>query len=263
LNGAYGHDATFVADPAFEAVFGWETAPQTMSKLGGPLLHPRLVSAMDAPASQYEKEYRFPKDRRPYTHQLASWKLLCSTKAPAVMVTSGTGSGKTECFLVPILDQLAREAGELSGVRALFLYPLNALINSQRERLAAWTQGLGSKVRFCLYNGMTPETLPASEAVVGNEVRDRATLRNKVPPILNLVTNATMLEYMLVRTADAPILRASRSKLQWVVLDEAHTYVGSQAADVALLRNGALLGEPGVVCSRKLLTHPTLLEMVV
>jgi hypothetical protein len=78
-----------------------------------------------------------------------------------------------------------------------------------------------------------------------------------------LVTNATMLEYMLVRTADAPILRASRSKLQWVVLDEAHTYVGSQAADVALLRNGALLGEPGVVCSRKLLTHPTLLEMVV
>lgn len=76
LNGAYGHDATFVADPAFEAVFGWETAPQTMSKLGGPLLHPRLVSAMDAPASQYEKEYRFPKDRRPYTHQLASWKLL-------------------------------------------------------------------------------------------------------------------------------------------------------------------------------------------
>lgn len=235
LDGAYGDNATFLADPTFEAVFGWETAGQTFGELAGTLLNSRVVDAMDAPAPEYVSEYRFPKDRCPYAHQLATWKLLCSERrpSPSVMVTSGTGSGKTECFLVPILNQLASDEAQLGGVRALFLYPLNALINSQRDRLRAWTHGLGPKVRFCLYNGMTPETLPAAEAVVGNEVRDRATLRSRVPPIL--VTNATMLEYMLVRTADAPIVRASTGKLQWIVLDEAHTYVGSQAADLALL----------------------------
>ncbi len=80
-----------------------------------------------------------------------------------------TASGKTECFLVPILDDLVREFSKnqrpLQGVRALFLYPLNALINSQRERLAAWTAGLKGGVRFSLYNGATPERIPqATEA---------------------------------------------------------------------------------------------------
>ena len=67
---------------------------------------------------------------------LDCWKLLQDDLPRSVLVTSGTGSGKTECFLVPILEDLAREsarsgAGVLTGVRALFLYPLNALINSQ------------------------------------------------------------------------------------------------------------------------------------
>jgi ATP-dependent helicase YprA (DUF1998 family) len=64
-------------------------------------------------------------------------------------------------------------------------------------------------------------------------VIDREALRAAPPPML--VTNATMLEYMLVRAQDAPILDASKGKLQWIVLDEAHTYIGSQAAELALL----------------------------
>ena len=233
----YGDTGSFLADPTFEAVFGWRQAPMTMSELSGKLLHPRLVEIMNSPAPKLAGEYRFPKTRQPYEHQLKAWQTLCGDAHKSVVVTSGTGSGKTECFLVPILDQLVREQatldGPLIGVRALFLYPLNALINSQRDRLSAWTHGLNSKVRFCLYNGMTPELLPMGESQLGSEILDRKTLRKTPPPIL--VTNATMLEYMLVRTQDTPILQTSQGKLQWIVLDEAHTYIGSQAAELALL----------------------------
>lgn len=234
----YGDTGNFLADPTFEAVFSWAPGPVKMGDLAGKLLTSSLIDAMDKPADDVHGEYRFPKDRVPYAHQLAAWRVLSQQPAQSVVVTSGTGSGKTECFMVPILDRLAREqakvGGQLVGIRALFLYPLNALINSQRDRLRAWTSGFGRNVRFCLYNGVTPDSVPAGEAAqVVCEVLDRRTLRASPPPIL--VTNATMLEYMLVRTQDANILQASQGKLEWIVLDEAHTYVGSQAAELALL----------------------------
>jgi hypothetical protein len=234
---AYGDTGSFLADPTFEAVFGWQTDARTMSDLAGGLLHPTLVNAMDRPEPELASEYRFAADRRPYTHQVRTWDVLGRETKESVIVTSGTGSGKTECFLVPILNQLIKEREFTGrrpvGIRALFLYPLNALINSQRDRLRAWTYGLNQAAQFCLYNGSTPEKLPASEARLGSEIRDRITLRRDPPPIL--VTNASMLEYMLVRALDSPILGASQGKLEWIILDEAHTYVGSQAAELALL----------------------------
>ena len=151
-----------------------------------------------------------------------------------MLVSSGTGSGKTECFLIPILHDLATEldtrAGGLTGVRALFLYPLNALIKSQRDRLTAWSESFGGHIRYCLYNGNTPRE---GKSVWASEVSDRKTLRANPPPIL--VTNATMLEYMLVRGEDKPILAQSQGKLRWIVIDEAHNYIGSQAAELTLL----------------------------
>src|SRR5690625_7588756 len=86
------------------------------------------------------------------------------------MVTSGNGSGKTECFLLPILEDLYQEyqangKQPLVGVRAIFLYPLNALINSQQERLQAWTQPFGQGIRYCLYNGEND----ARQATVGSK----------------------------------------------------------------------------------------------
>jgi len=234
----FGDTGSFLADPTFEAVFGWAPSSRLMRELAGNLLTPSVVIAMDSPPTELADEYRFAKDRAPYAHQLQAWEILAQQPAKSLIVTSGTGSGKTECFMVPILDRLAREQAELGsqlvGVRALFLYPLNALINSQRDRLSAWTHGFGNKIRFCLYNGLTPETVPAhARAPAGSEVKDRRTLRAAPPPIL--VTNATMLEYMLVRAQDASILEKSSGKLEWIVLDEAHTYVGSQAAELALL----------------------------
>ena len=138
---------------------------------------------------------------------------------------------------MPILDDLYRQRdrfGRLVGVQALFLYPLNALIASQRDRLSDWTEPANGDVRFCLYNGNTPEQMRQDEATrTPWEVRDRRALRASPPPML--VTNATMLEYMLVRAADGPVLAQSQGRLRWIVLDEAHTYVGSQAAEMALL----------------------------
>ena len=238
-----GKPGSFLAEPVFEATFPWETVKQQMGDLSGTLLHADLVAAMDRPPGGLA-EHRFGADRHPYVHQLGAWRALQERPRRSVVVTSGTGSGKTECFLVPILDDLAHERTPgvpLVGARALFLYPLNALINSQRERLRAWTAGFRGDVRFCLYNGDTPESgVPAREQRrLPQEVLSRAVLRQLPPPLL--ITNATMLEYMLVRAQDAPIIHASRGHLRWIVLDEAHTYVGSQAAELALLIRRVLL----------------------
>ncbi len=234
----FGEQGSFLGDPVFEATFGWEPADQTMASLSPVLLSPSLIAAMDKPTGSESSDYRFPCDIAPYKHQLESWQWLTREEPQSVVVTSGTGSGKTECFMVPILNSLVREheasRAKLVGVRALFLYPLNALIQSQRERLHAWTGAFGDGVRFCLYNGLTPPKEPQHvRDKTPNQVIDREALRGAPPPML--VTNATMLEYMLVRAQDAPILDASQGKLQWIVLDEAHTYIGSQAAELALL----------------------------
>lgn len=233
-----GDPGSFLAEPVFEGTFNWEENPFTLEQLAPQLLHPRLVDALATQKKEF-KEQSFPRDRKPFAHQVRAWKELKQDPARSVVVTSGTGSGKTECFLVPILDSLVREVearGEpLVGVRALFLYPLNALINSQRDRLRAWTSGLDGTVRFCLYNGETPRVPPRkrTQDASPEEVLSRPELRKSPPPVL--VTNATMLEYMLVRQEDAPIVEASKGKLRWIVLDEAHTYVGSQAAEISLL----------------------------
>ena len=235
-----GHPDSFLADPAFEAIFDWQRVEPSMFDLSQQaFLTEQLVEAMDTEAEDERlAEYRFPMDRQPFTHQYAAWKQLKRNEPQSVLITSGTGSGKTEGFLVPILDDLARqcaETGRLGGVRALFLYPLNALINSQRDRLSAWSRPFNGDIRFCLYKGDTPRNMSAAKKKrLGPElVGDRTTLREDTPPIL--VTNATMLEYMLIRAEDKPIIDQSQGMLRWIVLDEAHTYQGSRSAEIALL----------------------------
>lgn len=231
---APGKNYSFLADPVFEATFGWKTASEKMSQLVGKLFEPELINALDNPPF----DLKFEHDSFPYLHQLQSWETLLREDWQSILVSSGTASGKTECFLIPILQDLVQQWKRINrpliGVQALFLYPLNALINSQRQRLRAWTAAFQGNIRFCLYNGETPEYIQSvKQKESPQQVLSRTLLRNEPPPIL--VTNATMLEYMLVRNIDQPILKASQGKLRWIVLDEAHTYTGSQAAELTLL----------------------------
>lgn len=232
-----GADGCFLAPPVFEHTFGWHESDLQLQDLQNELLSPSLLNTLEkAPA------YQFPKTAHPYVHQLHAWRTLLDEKPRSAVITTGTGSGKTECFMVPILEDLIREHEQkkeaLVGIRALFLYPLNALINSQQERLDAWTQQYGDNIRFCLYNGKTKERadkIRREQKQKPNQILSRDLLRREPAPIL--MTNATMLEYMLVRQVDNPILEISRQQqsLRWIVLDEAHTYVGSQAAELSLL----------------------------
>lgn len=230
-------DGGVMQEAVLEAAPGYVEAAETMADLAGSLLEPATIAALDGAADPNPHRYRFRADWKPYAHQLEAWRALGDrTRNRSVLISSGTGSGKTECFLVPIINDLVREANGASaeGAQAIILYPLNALIASQEERLRDWTAPFAGKVRFCLYNGLLPEELPSHERRARPEaVRDRVSLRSSPPPIL--VTNVTMLEYMLLRTEDIPILEKSKGKLRYIVLDEAHSYVGARAAEIALL----------------------------
>ncbi len=176
-----------------------------------------------------------------------------------VVVATGTGSGKTECFLYPVLDSLLKEPTverHQLGVRALLIYPLNALANDQlykrivplfAERFA------DSGIKVGRYTGLTPGnqtrdnaaqailadpafTDPPPEGlgwtkVPNNWLLTRAEMLATPPHIL--ITNYAMLEHLLLFPKNAPLFR--QAKLRFIVLDEIHTYAGAQATEVALL----------------------------
>ncbi|MEE4208280.1 MAG: DEAD/DEAH box helicase, partial [Parvularcula sp.] len=238
LRGAAGRPDGFVADPVFEAARVWKRADQNLDDLVGTLLEEELVAALDRERlpSGNENARRWPRigdGYQPYLHQIRAWQEAEAGRS--FMVTSGTGSGKTECFMIPMLNDLLREAkqGRRAGVKAIVLYPLNALIDSQKERLSAWIDPLANWLSYANYNGLTPENPPPGWKRRGAEIPDRKSLRADPPSLL--VTNVTMLEYMLMRAQDRGILAKSQGTLRWIVLDEAHSYVGAQAAEMAML----------------------------
>jgi len=239
------------ADPAFEAMFGWRNAQETFDQLADSgRLHPGFVKSLELPytenalPSDGSIPYAFTRQMRPFTHQLQAMDAVRAGKS--VLVSAGTGSGKTESFLFPILSDLSRaveERGRLVGVQALFIYPLNALIRSQRERLVAWMEPYGGDMRFALYSSDLKQDVksdgPNNASGLKCEVPDRTRLRRDPPPVL--ITNTTMLEYMLVRSDDRRIFEASQGQLRYVVIDEAHSYMGTQAAELTLLLRRAML----------------------
>jgi ATP-dependent helicase YprA (DUF1998 family) len=177
----------------------------------------------------------------PYGHQAAAFARLSSADLGPVrprplptLVTTGTGSGKTEAFLVPILDHVlrAKRAG-VTGTKAIVLYPMNALANDQAKRL---TQLLTSSdalagVTAALYTGEKG----ASRTKVTSEglITERAVIRSDPPDIL--LTNYKMLDQLLLRHDDASLWEKSARSLQYLVLDEFHTYDGAQGTDVSML----------------------------
>ena len=170
-------------------------------------------------------------DRQLYTHQVETIRRLRNGKN--VALASGTGSGKTLSFLIPILAEIIENPSP--GVHALLLYPMNALVNDQLKLLRRILQFFPD-IRFGRYVNIqvTPERErrgrelhPESPA---NEVVSREAFR-KAPPHI-LITNYSMLEYLLLRPVDTPLFSGP---WHFVVVDEAHTYRGAKGSEVALL----------------------------
>lgn len=185
----------------------------------------------------------------PYQHQAAAFERLSTmadrTPQPT-LVTTGTGSGKTECFLLPILDHCARQrdAGA-KGIKALILYPMNALASDQAGRLADLiaTDARLAGLTAGLYIG---ENGSHSSMGADHLIDDRHALRSSPPDIL--LTNYKMLDFLLLRREDHDLWASNDpDTLRYVVLDEFHTYDGAQGTDVAMLlrRLGATLGMAG------------------
>ena len=168
-----------------------------------------------------------------------------------VVVASGTASGKTECFLYPILYWLFHEhlAGtlDLPGVRAMVLYPMNALVNDQRERLGRLvgsleTSGSSFGFRFGQYIGQTPNNArdryrngaERGRNALPGEMVFREDMRQHPPHIL--FTNYSMLEYLLIRPQDSRLFDQGRAAhWRFLVLDEAHAYRGAKGIEMAML----------------------------
>lgn len=249
-----------------------ELYAQQLSNIAGNIFAPDdampLVECMDPyetikPEEEEENALRlinglWNKSYLPYKHQYDSWKVLrkgfVGDKVKSIVVTTGTGSGKTECFMVPLVADLLDkwETNPSNGVKAIFIYPLNALMEDQKLRLQELLTG--TSLHFAVYNGNLIEDVPSladdSQEARLNRLRikqekekfpnilaTRKEMRTRKPDIL--LTNPTMLEYMLLRNKDKILFE--NSDLSWIVIDETHSYTGAGAAELALLMRRVLM----------------------
>ena len=182
----------------------------------------------------------------PYKHQLQAFRQLSMKnghKPEPTLLTTGTGSGKTECFLYPILDYCfhCNQYERQTGVKVIIMYPMNALASDQAKRLAEtiWNDPrLKGKVTAGLFvgEGVNAQDYPRD---MGEDhiIENRIAIIDTVPDIL--LTNFKMLDYGLMRQEFMPLWKGNidteEKVLRFIVLDELHTYDGAQGTDVANL----------------------------
>ena len=179
-----------------------------------------------------------------YSHQEEAIRII--GKGHSAVITTGTGSGKTESFLYPILNDLlfdVEKGNKEVGIRAIFLYPMNALVNDQIERIRNILSTC-PEITFGFFTGETPEKATSNTrkklgeenktVIPDNELVSREEIRNNPPHLL--FTNYSMLEYLLIRPNDYSLFEEDRLKnWKFVILDEAHTYNGSLGIEISLL----------------------------
>ncbi|MCF0184914.1 MAG: DEAD/DEAH box helicase [Bacteroidaceae bacterium] len=210
---------------------------------------------------------------KPYEHQYQCWKTLLKDKTPdgknmSIVVTTGTGSGKTECFMLPLVQDLL-DNYKPETVQAIFLYPLNALMEDQKARMEKLLDG--TNLKFAVYNGDMPQGVPEPndknykrvmrkiDAIRGiTRDENGNVIEEKYPHVIAtrdqlrehpaniLLTNPTMLEYILLRDKDRKLIQEKKNDdeegtLRWIALDETHTYTGAGAAEIAMLLRRVLM----------------------
>ena len=173
----------------------------------------------------------------PFRHQRTAMERLRSEVGRSTVVATGTGSGKTECFLWPVLDHCRQEAGK-PGIKAILIYPMNALATDQAGRIAATIHrnpALRGRVTAGLFIGEDGKGAPRATGMGPERViADRETLLDQPPDIL--LTNYKMLDYLLVRPSDQRLWRRNEpGALRYLVVDELHTFDGAQGTDLACL----------------------------
>ena len=226
------------------------------------------VSAQEADdlvAGLWRKSCAPHDDWVPFEHQYQAWKTLLSDKTDegkhmSMVIKTGTGSGKTEAFMIPLVYDLLRE-NKKEQTQAIFLYPLNALMEDQKERMQKLLEG--TELKFAVYNGELPESEPTDsmtedereklakriddirgitrdkmtgkvvEEKFKNIIATRTELRHH--PANILLTNPTLLEYILLRKKDNQLVNPDLESLRWICIDETHTYTGAGAAELAML----------------------------
>lgn len=268
----------FVSDPFIEQQPLYKRGGTLQELVDADLLHPyttKLFALSQGVPNDDAKVERFCRGFRLYLHQERSLKSVLQD-GKNLVVCSGTGSGKTECFMLPLIDDLVREkvkGNKGRGVRALLLYPMNALVNDQLRRLRNILKHCyeieelrNNPITFGRFTGETPikemppydltqsqmdkvkELLPKhsrvesegldTTAICSNEVCRRSEWCNhedpKKGPADILVTNYSMLERLLLKPNTSAIFKRGNF-WKFIILDEAHSYNGAQGTEIAWL----------------------------
>jgi DEAD/DEAH box helicase domain-containing protein len=181
-------------------------------------------------------------DFPPYLHQKLAWDRVSAPNPRPTIIATGTGSGKTECFLLPILQHcIEQKRRGKGGIKAILLYPMNALASDQARRIAKlisenpalFNSGLRAGIYIGGYSDKSEDRL-VKVMSKDSIINDRETLRTAPPDIL--LTNYKMLDYMLIRKEDLNLWAQQEPEtLQYLVVDELHTFDGAQGTDLSCL----------------------------
>ncbi|MDD4110381.1 MAG: DEAD/DEAH box helicase [Clostridia bacterium] len=169
--------------------------------------------------------------RKPYKHQIEAWKLALTNKN--FVVATGTGSGKTEAFLMPIINHCI--LNKLSGIQAIIVYPLRALAKNQGERIGEMLDNINSKlntnINYVIFDSDLDKRFKQKNSTHNSELTSKQQAIESPPNIL--LTNYVMLERIMTNPSYFKML--NNSSIKFIVLDEIHYYKGAQGIDVSLL----------------------------
>lgn len=170
----------------------------------------------------------------PHLHQERAFRRLSPPYYQSTLIATGTGSGKTECFLLPLLEHCRQQQGE-PGIKAILIYPMNALATDQAKRIAdiIHTTPALSHLTAGLYIGDQDDT-PTARMSANKVITDKRIIRESPPDIL--LTNYKMLDYLLVQPDAQKLWQYNQpDTLRYIVVDEFHTFDGAQGTDLACL----------------------------